>query len=121
MKPEFIAALVGSVFSLLLDLLPFVRQLWAKVDASYKPLVVLLFCMGTPFILAGLACANVDIGAGAVCPVTPQEWYDLAYLGIIAFISGQVTFKAVTRDNASKYIYADALATLKAKNPPPAG
>lgn len=114
MSPELIAALAGAILSLVLELFPFLQALWDKVNYEYKPLIMFVLCLATPFALAGLACADVANVYGATCPTVTREWYELATLGFLAFLANQATFKYVSKSNSTKFLYGKYMEQVEA-------
>jgi hypothetical protein len=90
-----VSAIAGGALSGALELIPGVRQWWEKRSAEVKSAIVCGLCIGTPFVVSGLACGNVDVGLGATCLAygnVQQNIFDLLFIGGSAFVGANASY-----------------------------
>jgi hypothetical protein len=89
MEQELIAILVGAFVSVLLEMVPYLKQVWDK--APWKPVVLVALFLVVPVGAWALTCyAGLDITTGWAC--TLQGALTALWTGFLALLGNQGMF-----------------------------
>ena len=95
MTAEWIAAGVGVLVSLLLEVVPGLAGWWEGLG-TWKRLGWLLLCVVLPLVVMGAACLGLDLGVGApACEANGVV--EALKLGFTAYFAAQGTYATVGR------------------------
>ena len=101
MSPEvsdLISALFGALVSVLLVVVPSVKEWWAT--QKYQREITLGFFLLAPFAVYGIACGGLDFPQ-VTCPAdafrSVQFYYDALKTGISAFVGSQLAYTGIKR------------------------
>lgn len=94
MTQQVIAMIVGAIVSILLEVVPRLKEVWSKWE--WRRLTLLGLSLGVPLGAWGLVCyAGVTLPFEVACG--GQGAFDAALLGIISFLSSQTTYLMKSR------------------------
>lgn len=93
-----VAAAVGAVVSLLLEVVPGLAEAWDQLNSKAKRGAVLLLSLGLPLIAVAAKCFGLDVGLGGACPSSIQDVYDALFVGFAAFGGSQWSFVLAGQD-----------------------
>ncbi len=94
MTAETVAMIVGAVVSVLLEVVPRLKDVWSGWE--WRRLTLLGLSLGVPLTLWALVCyARVALPFEVACG--GQGAFDAAVLGFISFLSGQTTYLVKAR------------------------
>lgn len=89
MTQQIVAMIVGAVVSILLEVVPGLKEAWGKWE--WRRLTLLGLSLAVPLGAWGLVClAGVTLPFEVTCG--GQGAFDAALLGIISFLSSQTTY-----------------------------
>lgn len=93
---EWVAAIVGVILSLALEVVPGLAERWQGLDSTWQRLAWLGGCVGVPLVVLGLGCVGVEVGVeGFVCGAAGVV--AALRVGFAAYFAGQMTYLAVGR------------------------
>jgi len=96
MTAEWIAAGVGVLVSLLLEVVPGLAGWWEGLVGTWKRLGWLVLCVVLPLVVMGAACLGLDLGVGApACEANGVV--EALKLGFTAYFAAQGTYATVGR------------------------
>jgi len=94
MTAEFVTMVTGAIISILLEVIPGLKDVWS--EWQWKPLTLLAVSIATPLAVWGLAChAGISFPFEVKCGM--QGALSTVYLGFLAFLSSQTTYLFGTR------------------------
>ena len=98
MTQQMIALVVGSIVSILVEIIPGFKEMWSKWEWKRASLFGLF--VAVPLVAWVLVCtAGVVIPGEYAC--TTQGVLDAVITGIVAFAGSQAMYLAVTRQSAN--------------------
>ena len=96
MTAEWIAAGVGVLVSLLLEVVPGLAGWWEGLDGTWKRLGWLVLSLVLPLAVVGAGCAGLELGVdGPACDVNGAV--EALKLGFVAYFAAQGTYATVGR------------------------
>ena len=94
MTAELIAMIVGAIVSILLEVVPKLKDAWSEWE--WRRMTLLGLSLGVPLALWALVCyAGVALPFEVACG--GQGAFDAVMLGIISFLSSQTTYLIKSR------------------------
>lgn len=94
MTQRIVAMIVGAIVSILLEVVPKLKDVWSGWE--WRRMTLLGLSLGVPLALWGLVCyALVALPFEVACG--GQGAFDAVMLGIISFLSSQTTYLMKSR------------------------
>jgi len=92
-----VSAIVGAIFSLAFEVIPGLREWWAKLTDTAKRLGWLIGCLGVPLVMLALVClANLNLGV--VMPSCDVDGVvQVILIGGSAYLGGQGAYAVAGR------------------------
>ena len=98
MTQEIIALIAGGIVSILVEIIPGLREVWS--EWKWRRASMLGLFLVVPLVAWILTCAaTLSLPGTYLC--TAQGVLDVVILGIVAFAGSQTTYLAVTRQSAN--------------------
>ena len=98
MTQEMIALVVGGIVSIVLEVIPGLKDVWSKWE--WRRVTLLGLFLAVPLGALALVClAEVSLPGTYIC--TTQGVFDAAILGLMAFAGSQTMYLMVARQSAN--------------------
>jgi hypothetical protein len=101
MTGEIVSAIVGTVISLALEIVPGLASLWDKWE--WKRGATLLLCLAAGFATMGLCYAGAPVGFECAGPFIWDGLFTAFKASFAAYFLNQVTYAVVSRRVAMRH------------------